>query len=250
MDFKSVCLIAGYEAFSNYEINSAGVLRNILTRRILKWDPTGQAKLNQNGNIKGIQKKRSINILFHDNEEIYGMLSSITGFEDPIFESYEVFKNADIRSTTGKRAYSTITYCKDTLGYLFTRIQGRTILKHRLLALMYLENPEGKDCVVDHIDGNPSNNELSNLRWCSQRENNMNRGKSKNNTSGVPNIYATMRGERKCWEIHIKKTNEDGSRTRIQKTFKRETQEIPSYIIQLRHELVKELFGEFAREIS
>lgn len=247
-DFKSVTFIPGYEEFDNYEMNSDGVLRNVFTRRILKWSPYGHSELNQNGNIKGISKQRAINILFHDNEEIYGMLSSIPGFEDPIFESYEVFKNADIRPTTGKKAYSTMTYFKRTDGYLFIQIQGRAILKHRLLAAMFIPNPEGRR-FVDHIDGNPSNNELSNLRWVSSQENSMNRGKLKNNTSGIPNIYATTKkGERKYWEIHISKSNKDGSLTRITKYFKRETREIPSYIIELRHELVKELFGEFARQ--
>lgn len=247
MDFKPVSLIAGYEAFDNYEINSAGVLRNVLTGTERKWSPNGGANLTQNGNIKTIRKQRAINVLFHDNEEIWGKLSNIPGFEDPIFESYEVFKNADIRPTAGEKAYSKMTYCKDTHGYMIMRIQTRAILKHRLLAAMYIPKPEGKNC-VDHIDGNPSNNELSNLRFCNHMQNMMNRGKSKTNTSGVPNISAITQKGYKFWRIQIRKTNEDGSRTRIEKNFKRDTEEIPAYIIQLRHELVKELFGEFSRQ--
>jgi hypothetical protein len=248
-DFKSVCVIPGYEAFDNYEINSDGVLRNVLTGRILKWSPNGGTKLTQNGNVKRISKQRARNILFRNDEEIWGKLSNIPGFEDPKFESYDVFKNADIRPTTGEKAYSKMTYWKDTNGYLCIKSQERTIIKHRLLALMYLTKPEGKDC-VDHIDGNKLNNDITNLRWCSQQENMMNRGKSKRNKSGIPNICATMRGERKYWLIQIKKTNENGSRTHIQEIFKRDTEDIPAYIIERRHELVKEHFGEFARELS
>ena len=44
---------------------------------------------------------------------------------------------------------------------------------HRLLAEAFLPNPENKPC-IDHIDGNPRNNALSNLRWSTYKENSNN----------------------------------------------------------------------------
>lgn len=49
---------------------------------------------------------------------------------------------------------------------------GKTSSKpaHQLIALMFLDNPEGK-LYVNHIDGNTENNHVSNLEWCTHSEN-------------------------------------------------------------------------------
>lgn len=48
---------------------------------------------------------------------------------------------------------------------------GKTHYLHRLLAMKFLENPLGLNC-VNHIDGNKLNNSLDNLEWCTSSENN------------------------------------------------------------------------------
>lgn len=43
---------------------------------------------------------------------------------------------------------------------------------HRIIALTFLDNPNPDSLVqVNHIDGNPENNILSNLEWCTASEN-------------------------------------------------------------------------------
>ena len=45
-----------------------------------------------------------------------------------------------------------------------------TVAVHRLLAIHYIPNPQGKE-QVNHIDGNKYNNDLSNLEWVTRSEN-------------------------------------------------------------------------------
>jgi hypothetical protein len=71
-------------------------------------------------------------------------------------------------------------------GYVRIGINGRSYLAHRLAwFFIYGEWPQ-KD--LDHIDGDPGNNHIANLRLATRQENTRNRQKNKNNTAGVPGV--------------------------------------------------------------
>jgi hypothetical protein len=86
-----------------------------------------------------------------------------------------------VRSHTGfmrvqnERILSPAFKSKEGNSYAFVNIYHNGIGKikyiHRLVAIAFLPNPLNKE-TVNHIDGNKSNNCLSNLEWATYAENN------------------------------------------------------------------------------
>lgn len=75
-------------------------------------------------------------------------------------------------------------------GYYVVQLRGINYLVHRLLYQIY-HNIEklSPDVIVDHVDGNRKNNNISNLRLANKSENGCNRARAqKNNTLGYKNI--------------------------------------------------------------
>lgn len=50
---------------------------------------------------------------------------------------------------------------------------NKTLRVSRLVGMAFLPNPENKP-EIDHIDGNPQNNNVNNLQWCTHKENSNN----------------------------------------------------------------------------
>ena len=55
-------------------------------------------------------------------------------------------------------------------GYNYVTIEGKDRRINRLVANVFIENPEQKK-VVHHIDNNKLNNDVSNLQWATHSEN-------------------------------------------------------------------------------
>lgn len=67
---------------------------------------------------------------------------------------------------------------------------------HRICWILYHGTPPEAGFVIDHKDGDPHNNRISNLRLCKQVENSRNSKTPKHNSSGFKGV-ARMRGTRR-----------------------------------------------------
>ena len=91
-----------------------------------------------------------------------------TWYKIPNFNNeLEININGDIIETNG---YKLKKIYKDTNGYLQIHYKNKTYLHHRLIAITFIENPDNKSD-VNHIDGDRSNNKISNLSWTTHSEN-------------------------------------------------------------------------------
>ena len=82
-------------------------------------------------------------------------------------------------------------------GYYFMMFEYNFYKNHRVIYFLNTGiDPEEKQ--VDHIDGNRLNNKITNLRLATNAQNQHNRKKSKNNTSGVTGVFWN-----KSYGLHI-----------------------------------------------
>jgi hypothetical protein len=118
------------------------------------------------------------------------------------YENYEVSDAGNVRnSKTGmvlKKGIDTHGYC---ILYLYKNGKRKTERTHRLVGIAFIVNPDNKLC-IDHIDNCKTNNNLSNLRWATSQENNINIGIRKNNISGIKGVSYDKRSNK--WRARIK----------------------------------------------
>ena len=100
-----------------------------------------------------------------------------------VYENGKLFNRID--RGRGRKGQEAGTFCED--GYRYIRVDRKKYLAHRIAwKLLYGEDPEE----IDHINGNRSDNRITNLRSVSRLENMRNRKRASHNTSGVTGV---------CW---------------------------------------------------
>jgi HNH endonuclease len=121
----------------------------------------------------------------------------------------------------------------DAEGYRLITIQGRAYRAHHL-AWLYMTG-EWCSVIIDHRDGNPSNNCWDNLRRATVSQNNANRRMHRNNKCGYKGVV------RNPWGRFWATIHRDGRRLHLG-TFTTAQDAHAAYVAAAR-----KLFGEFAR---
>lgn len=114
-------------------------------------------------------------------------------------------------------------------------IDQRHVLAHRLA--WWISNGKIPDkMVIDHINGNPFDNRLCNLRIATKAQNNRNAKKPSTNTSGLKGTSLIRKTGRWVAQINIK-----GKRKNLGRYDTREE----AHLVYM--EAAKQIYGEFAR---
>jgi len=119
------------------------------------------------------------------------------------YENYSVSTFGQVRNdTTGKILKGSNGTHKRLVVNLWKNRIHKQFLIYRLIALAFIPNPEGK-AEVDHIDNDPSNNRIENLRWATREENSRNTRIRSDNESGVKGVSWCDRDQKWCARIKI-----------------------------------------------
>lgn len=105
---------------------------------------------------------------YTNNKEIW---KDIKGYEG-LYKCSNFGRVISTKQKNGVRDY--LIGSMNDKGYCVVSLNKDGVLKtfavHRLVAEHFIPNPENKP-EIDHIDTNPSNNRVSNLRWVTHEEN-------------------------------------------------------------------------------
>jgi hypothetical protein len=191
--------------FKLYEMSETGEVRNKQTLKNLKVR-------NNKGNLEVILYKDDWKTHYSISipSQLEALFPSCEWFPIIGFDNYLISKEGSVVRKIKHSGLYKLKINSNKLGYknvLLTNNDNvkKTIPLHRLLATTFIPNPENKP-LVDHINRNPEDNQLSNLRWATHIENSRNRVSGSNTgTNGVnkvKNIYsASITINHKCIQI-------------------------------------------------
>ena len=148
-------------------------------------------------------------------------------------EGYETYSVSTFGNVRNDNTLNILKGYSNNKGRLYVDIYRNEIKSrfyiHRLVGFAFIKNSENKK-QIDHIDNNPLNNNLTNLRWATNYENQSNTRMQINNKSGVKGVC--WNPINKNWRARINNKDIGSYKTIEEATIARQTRD-------------NELFGSF-----
>jgi hypothetical protein len=125
--------------------------------------------------------------------------------------NYSVSDQGNVKNTV--RGYN-LKQCSDERGYyrvcLCTNNIKKQIFVHQLIGNTFLKDSKGDKKSIDHIDRNPKNNVLTNLRWATPKEQAQNLSRTGNGNSRPVNQYDKHGNLLRTWSSVAEAETETG----------------------------------------
>lgn len=136
--------------------------------------------------IESDRMDKNLRLLFKYDEESPSCLTRLVGWASGM--NYKTIKARAGDYVVGTHTLRGITYYT-------VKVSNKTCRVHRIVwGLHYGKIPEGMQ--IDHIDGNPLNNKISNLRCVDNKTNARNQKFREGNTSGVCGVHYAVRSNK------------------------------------------------------
>lgn len=121
--------------------------------------------------------------------------------DSTLLHQYFTYKDGELYNKKPRRRVAVgqkLGYVTNSDGYIKLGFNNKYYLVHRLIFMMFHDYMPER---LDHIDGNPANNRIENLREVTNTENCQNSKKRITNTSGYKNVH--WRKDRSKWRVDI-----------------------------------------------
>ena len=103
-------------------------------------------------------------------KELLGMGEEVYKFLNPEDMKVIISSKGKVLIKSNKGFYRLVKTHKDLNGYDLVTLQNRTYLVHSLVAQVFLDTPPGLLSTIKHVNGDKSDNSVSNLKYSSPEE--------------------------------------------------------------------------------